>query len=427
MSKRKIPILAVLVVVSQLICGMSLAKNQGEVKIRALVLPDSVPTPKFSTPTYFESVVLGSDPIIINEGAPDTNSQEVSLVFDVGNAYQMQISNWPDFYGSAWEPFVKNRQWTLLPQDGKRTVYARFKTLSGVNSKVVSDNIVLDMTPPANAAYFTATGDEDQIKLNWVNPPDSDLAGVLIVRSDQFYQADRDSGALIYDGQGDNYADKGLDRGKTYYYSIFAYDRLGNYSSGAVAAAAIQIKGQPPVTPPEIPVVEPPRGIKKINLDDFDFTQDGELLDLQDESVELDRTKTFTVSIPYDKVPEVLKTILITLEKDGKSFSFILRANRSKTAYQATIVPPDSGVYPLTITILDYKNQAFKRIEGELNILKAGSEKNKKQDRYIVVSKQSSPIIYVIITVLAVLAIQFAYKRLKNRKKKNQEAVSAKE
>jgi hypothetical protein len=339
----------------------------------------------------------------------------------------MQISNWPDFYGSAWESFAKNRQWTLLPQDGERTVYTRFKTLGGVNSKVVSDSIVLDMTPPANVAYFTATGSEDQIELNWVNPPDSDLAGVLILRSGQFYPADRDSGTLIYDGQGDNYADKGLDSDKTYYYSVFAYDRLGNYSSGAVAVAALQIKGEPPVNPPEIPVVEPPRGIRKINLDDFDFIQDGELLDLQDESVELDRTKTFTVSIPYDKVPEVLKTILITLEKDGKSFSFILRANQSKTAYQATIVPPDSGVYPLTITILDYKNQAFKRIEGELNILKAGSEKNKKQDRYVVVSKQSSPLIYMIITLLSILAIQFTHKRLKNRKKKNQGTGLAKE
>ncbi|HOX30264.1 MAG TPA: hypothetical protein P5080_04280 [Candidatus Paceibacterota bacterium] len=425
MTKRNLILTVVLAVISQFLCQTLVAQTiDRNVRIKALVLPESVPTPRFSTPTYFESVALRPNPIIINGGDAETSTSKVDLAFDVGNAFQTQISNWPDFYGSVWEPYSDHRQWTLLPQDGERTVYARFKTLSGVNSKVVSDSIILDMTPPANVSYFTATGFENQIELNWVNPTDLDFSGVLILRSDQFYPADRESGVPVYDGGGENYVDKGLESGKTYYYAAFAYDKLGNSASGAVAAAATQIRGAPPINPPEILVVDPPRGVKRINLDDFDFIQDGELLDLENESVELDRTKTFTVSIPYDKVPEVLKTIMVTLEKDGKSFSFILRANPSKTAYQATIVPPDSGVYPLTITILDYQNQAFKRIEGELNVLKIGSDKS-KENRYIVVSKHSSPLVYIILTLFTVLIIQRAYKKLKNKKKNDPETGPA--
>lgn len=45
----------------------------------------------------------------------------------------------------------------------------------------------------------------------------------------------------------------------------------------------------------------------------------------------------------------------------------LLRVNKEKTAYLATLMPPeDSGIYPLTITILDYKNQALKRISSQL-------------------------------------------------------------
>lgn len=88
---------------------------------------------------------------------------------------------------------------------------------------------------------------------------------------------------------------------------------------------------------------------------------------IEESKIKTETEKPLTTSIDYEKVPEVLKTIMVTLEKNGKFFSFLLRINQEKTVYSATLMPPEEpGVYPLTITILDYKNQALKKITGQL-------------------------------------------------------------
>jgi hypothetical protein len=63
---------------------------------------------------------------------------------------------------------------------------------------------------------------------------------------------------------------------------------------------------------------------------------------------------------------------MVTLEKEKKSFSFLLRVNKEKTAYQTTLISPEEArVYPLTFTILDYKNQTLKKISGQLEVVEA--------------------------------------------------------
>lgn len=64
---------------------------------------------------------------------------------------------------------------------------------------------------------------------------------------------------------------------------------------------------------------------------------------------------------------------MITLKKDEKTFSFLLRINEEKTRYEATILAPAPGVYPLVVAILNYKNQALKIINGQLVIEGTGA------------------------------------------------------
>jgi hypothetical protein len=90
---------------------------------------------------------------------------------------------------------------------------------------------------------------------------------------------------------------------------------------------------------------------------------------IEGNKIELEKEEPLTVSIDYEKVPEVLKTIMVTLEKEEKTFSFLLRVNQKKTVYQAAIVPPGPGVYPLVVTVLDYKNQALKKMFGQLSAI----------------------------------------------------------
>jgi len=60
----------------------------------------------------------------------------------------------------------------------------------------------------------------------------------------------------------------------------------------------------------------------------------------------------------------------MTLKQGDKTFSFLLRANADKTAYEATLMPPAGGLYDFYISILNYQNQALQKISGKLNVIK---------------------------------------------------------
>lgn len=249
-----------------------------------------------------------------------------------------------------------------------------------------------DITPPANIFDFEAFAADSRVALKWQNPPDSDFKEVRIVRSEDFYPFEPSIGYPIYEGAGTSFVDTGLKNGVRYYYTAFSYDRAGNYSSGAVVSAAPRkplppgatplpgVTSTPEPAPPEIPPPETsptvplPPEIGKLDFPDFSFFQEDEEVSLNErKQLELKTTKPLTISLDYEKVPEVLKTIMVTLKKPAsgpdekeKSFSFLLRANKDKTNYFASLVPPEAGIYPFIVNILDYKNQNLKQIKGEL-------------------------------------------------------------
>jgi chitodextrinase len=249
-----------------------------------------------------------------------------------------------------------------------------------------------DITPPANVSNFEAISGDTQITLQWKNPPDKDFKAVKIQRSTFFYPQDPFDGETIYNGPGESFLDTGLQNGVRYYYTAFAYDQFGNYSSGAVASA---IPGAV-VPPPEVfpPTELLPPELKKLTLGDFEFWQEGRKLPVEEgRLVKAKIGEPLTVSINYENVPEVLKTIMITLVKPDqlseksrengerkfsatwvgealaqtKTFSFLLRINQQKTRYEATLMPPEEALsYPMFINVMDFKHQALKRLGGEL-------------------------------------------------------------
>jgi len=238
-----------------------------------------------------------------------------------------------------------------------------------------------DTTPPANASNFGAAAADSKIDLEWQNPPDSDFDQVKIVRNEKFYPADPFDGIVVYAGNRENFSDVGLENNKPYYYAIFVYDKTGNYSSGAVSAATPHLPGVIP--PPIVPIIVPaPEDVQKLKLEDFDFIQNGLKIRVSGNNlIGVLQSVPLAISIDYKKVPEVLKTIMITMEElaaeqgqENKYFSFLLKINKDKTAYEATIIPPeDIANYPLAITVMDYKNQEMKRIEAGLVILQTAA------------------------------------------------------
>ena len=98
-----------------------------------------------------------------------------------------------------------------------------------------------DTTPPSLIQDFTASDGEDgQSTLRWTNPPDGDLARVVVRRKTDGYPSDHTDGDLVYNntsptpGASVEYTDMGLTSGVTYYYAVFSRDTAGNWNDEVV-------------------------------------------------------------------------------------------------------------------------------------------------------------------------------------------------
>jgi hypothetical protein len=108
-----------------------------------------------------------------------------------------------------------------------------------------------DLVAPASVSDFTAEALSDgSIKLDWTNPSDTDVAGVVIRYSTEAYPESA-QGGLPVDGSGSgsfpgepaaaySFTHESLTTDTTYFYTAFAHDEVPNYSAGATALAAAQ-------------------------------------------------------------------------------------------------------------------------------------------------------------------------------------------
>jgi len=246
-----------------------------------------------------------------------------------------------------------------------------------------------DTTAPSNISNFEAVPGDKQITLQWQNPTDSDFKLVRIMRSQEFYPENPWEGKLIFEGSTNSFTDTSLTNGTRYYYTAFSYDYAGNFSSGAVVSAVPRLGEIPPIEQittekqclesgfywydnschQEQQVIPGPPEVEKLTLDDFDFIQKGIKLFETEGNINIQENEPLTISIDYGKVPEVLKTIMVTLKKDNKTFSFLLRINQEKTAYLASLMPPsETGAYPAILSVLDYQNQILKKVSTQLTV-----------------------------------------------------------
>lgn len=275
------------------------------------------------------------------------------------------------------------------------------------------------------------------VSLSWLNPSFAQFSGVRIVRLINSIPTNPNEGVIIYDSIGQSAIDTNLVVPGTYFYVAFVRDTNGQYSSGAIASAVVTtatpptpvlgcmdpgasnynpnatvsdgsciypdptdpdpdpgpadpteppIPGGPTLPPGTLPPLTDPflsfpqallvhPQIANLTLADFRFLQIGRPIQFfsRGSVIYIDGRDNFTVYLPYNRVPEVLKTIGVTLtDPQGNSFSFLLRANEDKTAYEATIGPLSvEGRYGVNIYILNFEDQTMKKITGSLEVVGA--------------------------------------------------------
>lgn len=228
----------------------------------------------------------------------------------------------------------------------------------------------VDVFAPENVSDLTVRLENEDVFLSWKNPEDSDFDKVRVVRNDSFYPNDIADGWVVYEGAGSEARDRNvLEEGERTYYTIFAYDALGNISSGAVISVYRKIEGGATTTPVEEEVViDPSKNSIAVTWDDLKFTQEGTPLLTHDGSVVIDGSKQLHIALPYDRVPEHLKTILVSVAKSASSdevFTFLLRINMDKTAYTSTIAPFGiSGSFPMQLSVFDYTTSQIGYVSG---------------------------------------------------------------
>lgn len=227
------------------------------------------------------------------------------------------------------------------------------------------------------ATYNSATG---QIDLTWQNPAFAQFSAVRIMRmTAPSISGGPLEGILIYDGPGQSAVDEDVEPGTTYFYTAFVRDtnNPANYSSGAVDSATVPSEEEEEPEEPPCLNCDPfdlfPKGrsTSTLSLGDFQFIQNNQQTQFFSggETIYVDGLKNLTVLLPYNRAPETLKIIGMTVFdslNSGTSFSFILRVNQAKTAYSATFGQLAEGSYPFKIHFIDYQDQTVKVLSGVL-------------------------------------------------------------
>lgn len=246
-----------------------------------------------------------------------------------------------------------------------------------------------DTAFPLNPTNVKSYADISGIHISWKNPPDPNFSYIRIMRHEDRLRSNPFLGKLIYEGKGEKFSDSNVVAGKKYFYTLFARNINGEFSSGVgISQIAYSAKKIPPEKKPETkpetipkekpeqkPIVEKP--ILPIKLENFFAHQYNQLVELLEDKK----------NIPIDgKENTVIDTNEKTFDDDwmevrgagGESVGqYLFSFNKDSGRYQA-VIPPLSkeGIYNLEIH--RYKN------DGTSDIISQGS---------LLVQKSTVPII----------------------------------
>lgn len=128
--------------------------------------------------------------------------------------------------------YATNKNTYNLPNlgEGEHTVKVISKNGAGTYSEVRTFLVRYDSTGPNTVSNLSATvSSNNTVNVTWSNPV-SDFNNVILVRKINSASTSVSDGTQIYTGNASSYTDTGLASKSRYYYTIWAYDALGNSS-----------------------------------------------------------------------------------------------------------------------------------------------------------------------------------------------------
>ncbi len=233
------------------------------------------------------------------------------------------------------------------------------------------------VTSPQNVLRLNSQVKNNDVLLTWQLPMSVPIASVRVVSNPLGYPADINDGAVVYDELGVEVKDKdALKNYSSQYYTVFVIDVDGNVSSGAVVKAnrLSEESQESDVDFSPIPtIISSSSGtstsdVKEIAVLGFDanninILQNDINFNFLNERIALSYQDSFVISIPFKSLPDHLKSIVVTLldpTDHRRSYSFLLRINKDKTAYEATIAPLNVlGASRMQVEIFDFEKKVI--------------------------------------------------------------------
>ena len=210
---------------------------------------------------------------------------------------------------------------------------------------------------------LTATGNNDEIILNWKNPISDIFSGVKIVRSPFFYPASPNEGKLIYDGSGNYARDTGVEKNTKYYYSAFSYDKDFNYSSGVVVEGSLLYKGI---------VEKEDLDAQNLSLNNFVFLEGDLELPVSSSTVRIYPFNDLKIIVGASRFSVDIKTLILRIqdpEDTSKIYSYSLILDPTGRYFYA-VIPNfwDKNVYPFSIISYGLDNKEVSISRGYFDV-----------------------------------------------------------
>ncbi|MBI2447247.1 MAG: hypothetical protein HYV48_01765 [Candidatus Omnitrophica bacterium] len=182
--------------------------------------------------TNFRSIELEGDPTLLK-------SVTVTIPYDdADNDEIVDGTNIPEEDLKLWWYNTETGEWEKIPDTEIDTTKKQVKAEMGHLSDFAVGSE--DTTAPSAPSGLSATAGDGQVSLSWTNPTDTDFAGVKVIRKTGGYPSSVTDGTEVYSGIGTSVTDTGRTNGTTYYYSVFTYDEVPNYSSAGETSATPQ-------------------------------------------------------------------------------------------------------------------------------------------------------------------------------------------
>lgn len=306
------------------------------------------------------------------------------------------------------EKYLKKHQSQVLNLQPQTQYYFRITAIDQAgNTRVYTGKFLTLVEPdtigPQNVTNFAIRPVRDRMILSWNNPPDLDFANVRIVRSDKFYPLDPYNGEVVYEGAQTFISDGSVAPGVTYFYTIFAKDNTGNFSTGVVGIGRILWYSEYQPQYPDAPIVDvefpqaPGSLDNPANFNDFTIIYNNGSATGNNNNLQLPEGTDIKITVPQSALPAGTDSLTVTVRDEtnnsGEStylFAFDKLAKQFFVTIPALVAKQS---YRLVITVFNSAQQILQTIAGSLSVVGNAGE-------IIIKTTSHIPINRILITLL---------------------------